>query len=35
MILSLQIQKDKLTGKALAEWKYQQYMHDYMRLSIP
>ena len=24
--------KDKLTGKALAEWKYQQYMHDYMRV---
>lgn len=22
----------KLTGKALAEWKYQQYMHDYMRV---
>ena len=20
------------TGKALAEWKYQQYMHDYMRV---
>ncbi len=24
--------QDKLTGKALAEWKYQQYMHDYMRV---
>ena len=24
--------KDKLTGKALAEWKYQQYMHDYLRV---
>ena len=24
--------KDKLTGKAVAEWKYQQYMHDYMRV---
>lgn len=24
--------KDKLSGKALAEWKYQQYMHDYMRV---
>lgn len=24
--------EDKLTGKALAEWKYQQYMHDYMRV---
>ena len=23
--------RDKLTGKALAEWKYQQYMRDYMR----
>lgn len=23
---------DKLSGKALAEWKYQQYMHDYMRV---
>ena len=23
---------DKLTGKALAEWKYQQYMHDYLRV---
>ena len=23
---------DKLTGKALAEWKYQRYMHDYMRV---
>lgn len=22
----------KLSGKALAEWKYQQYMHDYMRV---
>ena len=21
-----------MTGKALAEWKYQQYMHDYMRV---
>ncbi len=29
------IQKFKaagLTGKALAEWKYQQYMHDYLRV---
>ncbi|NDV59422.1 sulfatase [Bacteroides sp. 519] len=24
--------EDKLTGNALAEWKYQQYMHDYMRV---
>lgn len=24
--------KDKLTGKELAEWKYQQYMHDYLRV---
>lgn len=24
--------KDKLSGKALAEWKYQQYMHDYLRV---
>lgn len=24
--------KDKLSGKALAEWKYQQYMHDYCRV---
>ena len=24
--------EDKLTGKALAEWKYQRYMHDYMRV---
>ena len=24
--------KDKLTGKALAEWKYQRYMHDYLRV---
>ncbi|MDE6348663.1 MAG: sulfatase-like hydrolase/transferase [Bacteroides sp.] len=24
--------EDKLSGKALAEWKYQQYMHDYMRV---
>ena len=23
---------DKLTGKALAEWKYQQYMKDYLRV---
>lgn len=23
--------KDKLSGKALAEWKYQRYMEDYMR----
>lgn len=23
---------DKLTGKALAEWKYQRYMHDYLRV---
>lgn len=22
----------RLTGKALAEWKYQRYMHDYMRV---
>lgn len=24
--------ENKLTGKALAEWKYQQYMHDYLRV---
>ena len=24
--------KDKLTGKALDEWKYQRYMHDYLRV---
>lgn len=24
--------EDKLEGKELAEWKYQQYMHDYMRV---
>ena len=24
--------KDKLSGKALAEWKYQRYMRDYMRV---
>lgn len=24
--------EQKLTGKALAEWKYQQYMHDYLRV---
>lgn len=24
--------EDKLSGEALAEWKYQQYMHDYMRV---
>ena len=24
--------KDKLTGKALDEWKYQRYMHDYCRV---
>ncbi|MEG1400928.1 sulfatase [Bacteroides sp.] len=24
--------ESKLTGKALAEWKYQQYMHDYIRV---
>ena len=24
--------EDKLSGKALAEWKYQRYMHDYMRV---
>ena len=24
--------KDKLTGKELAEWKYQQYMHDYIKV---
>jgi arylsulfatase A-like enzyme len=24
--------KDKLSGKALSEWKYQQYMHDYLRV---
>lgn len=27
-----QFKEDKLTGNALAEWKYQQYMHDYMRV---
>ena len=24
--------RDKLTGNALAEWKYQRYMHDYLRV---
>ena len=24
--------KDKLSGKALAEWKFQQYMRDYLRV---
>ena len=24
--------KDKLTGKALAEWKFQQYIRDYLRV---
>lgn len=24
--------RDSLTGKALAEWKYQRYMHDYCRV---
>ena len=24
--------EDKLSGKALAEWKYQQYMRDYLRV---
>ena len=24
--------EQKLSGRALAEWKYQQYMHDYMRV---
>ncbi|WP_294630395.1 sulfatase [uncultured Bacteroides sp.] len=24
--------KGRLSGKALAEWKYQQYMHDYLRV---
>lgn len=24
--------EQKLSGKALAEWKYQQYMHDYIRV---
>ena len=24
--------EDKLSGKTLAEWKYQRYMHDYMRV---
>ena len=24
--------KDKLSGKALAEWKYQEYMRDYLRV---
>lgn len=24
--------KDKLSGKALDEWKYQRYMHDYLRV---
>ena len=27
-----EFKKAKLSGKALAEWKYQQYMHDYMRV---
>ncbi|MFR8355847.1 MAG: hypothetical protein ACLVEJ_09465 [Parabacteroides sp.] len=24
-----EFKEKKLSGKALAEWKYQQYMHDY------
>ena len=24
--------KDKLSGKQLSEWKYQQYMRDYLRV---
>jgi len=27
-----QFKAEKPTGKALAEWKYQRYMHDYMRV---
>ncbi|MBR1469517.1 MAG: sulfatase [Prevotella sp.] len=27
-----QFKRDRLTGNALAEWKYQQYMHDYLRV---
>ncbi len=27
-----EFKEKKLSGKALAEWKYQQYMHDYMRV---
>ncbi len=27
-----QFKKEKLTGKDLAEWKYQQYMRDYLRV---
>ena len=27
-----EFKEKKLSGKALAEWKYQQYMHDYIRV---
>ena len=27
-----QFKSEKLEGKALAEWKYQRYMHDYLRV---
>lgn len=27
-----QFKRDNLTGRALAEWKYQRYMHDYLRV---
>ncbi len=27
-----EFKEKKLTGKELAEWKYQQYMHDYIRV---
>jgi arylsulfatase A-like enzyme len=27
-----QFKREKLEGKALAEWKYQRYMHDYLRV---
>ena len=29
---SKEFKEKKLSGKALAEWKYQQYMHDYIRV---
>ena len=27
-----EFKEKKLSGKALAEWKYPQYMHDYIRV---
>ena len=27
-----QFKKENLSGRALAEWKYQRYMHDYLRV---